>query len=488
MNATRIITRAMMAIVTLFLVAGLAMGQNLNLNGAGGTLAGTYNVKGNINTTNATGVYTFSSTMNLNGTGTTLTQTIANGGGTNTAKAVVFANLNATGDKHKALGGIVTVSTAFVQNNSAGQDFVVGANTLNFAGTTTLTSGDFVASDAGSTVNYTSGGAQTVLASTYGGALGLSGGGAKSIGTGGVSAATMTHTGGPLTVGNALTLTGGATTLDAVSVSASTTLEYNGNITLSITTLSSNAGTVTTGAGAGQITFAQTSALTNDGTITTGGGTLVFSGNVTNSATKSLTVTGAGTAKFAGSVTNSGTFTFATNSTAEYNGTSGQTIAAPSAGEYHHLTLTGNNTKSASSNMAPGGTLTINGTSTLDMGGDANNYTLGAASYAGIATGATVKFGGSTHGTAIATGTVEYYGSIANQAIAAGSYRRIVLSGSGNKNVANSATVSTSGDLDVSSGVTLVVGTSANLNVGTTAGDLNIAGDITNNGTITVGS
>ena len=511
MNATRFFSRAFVAIVSLFLIAGLAMGQNLNLNAAGGTLAGVWNVKGNVNTGSASAVYTFSGTVNLNGTGTTLTQTV---GAAGAAKALVFTDLNATGDKIKALAGTVTINGAFVQNNTGTQAFTVGANTIEFFGSTTVTSGSFVATNGSSVVNYKSVGAnQTILASTYGGTLGLSGAAVKHIGTGGVDVSgTITHTAssGKLVVDNALSVSGGATTLDVVDVS--NTLTYSGSNTMTITSIGTHSGTITTGAGSGTIAFAQTGALTNGGTITTATGTLTFAGNVVNSASKFLTVTGAGTAKFAGSVDNTAggvTFTFAANSTAEYNGTSGQTIAGPSAGGYSKLTLTGNNVKTAYGSFGGLNTLTINGTTTLDMAGN----TIGSVStYAVNQTGtdsttwATVKFSGASNGQAIAQGIVEYYGT-GGQTIGAGSYRLLKLTGSGNKDVADGATVTTSSSLVVNSGADLRVGLTAGatLNVNATLdlngtfanftgsnanilGDFNVNGAVTNNGTVTVGN
>ena len=500
MKANRIFTQTIIVVIATLALAGVVFCQNLNLNGAGGTLTGTYNVKGNISTSSATGVYTFSGTMNLNGTGTTLAQTIASGGSATATKALVFANLNAgTGQatpKTIVQGGIITVNTAFVENLVGPGSFTVGANTLSFGGTTTRTVGTFDASNASSIVNYTSGSAQTVLASTYGGTLGLSNAGAKSIGAGGVTAATMTHAGGSgaLTVGNALTVTGGATALDNVSVS--NTLTYNGSNTLSIATLSANSGTITTGAGTGTLSFLQTGALTyTGGTITTGAGTLSFAGPLSVSTGSSLTVTGAGTAQFSGNVTTTGAtaFTFATNSTAIYN-VGATTIAGVTSGSYYNLTLQGGDTKSASGNLSIGGALAINTTTTLDMG--TTNFTLAATGgYAGVASGATVRFGGTTHGTAIANGTVEYYGNNIAQSIAAGSYNHLLLTsatGSSTKTIADGTTVNTTGDLDVNTNVTLAVGTSlttAILNVGTTnVGSLNVVGSITNLGTITVGN
>ena len=483
MNATRIVTRATMAMVTLFLVATMAMGQNLNLSGGAATLSGTWNVRGNVNNLSATGVKSFTGTMNLNGT-----ISAQDVGGVGAAEALSFATLNAVGDQVKNQQTQVTVTAAFDINS--GVAYNVGANTLNFGGTTVVTSGSFSASNASSTVNYTSGSAQTILASTYGGTLGLSGAGPKDLAAA-TSAAVVSHTAssGALTVDENLTITGtGASSLDAISVTASDILDVQGSGGATIANLTSNAGTIQKTSNAGTITFSQ-AALTNAGTITASLGALTFSGDVTNSGGSAvLSLTGTGVANFAEDLTNSGgTLTLNTSGTqVNYTGTVDQSVASAT---YYTLAMTGGGVKSAAGNVTieTGGSFD-NGTATTDM----DTYSLSGPSLSQAA-GGTMRFGGATNGVVFSTGTVEYNGGDGlTQTITAGTYATLVLSrktgtNPAAKQIAGDATVTTTGNMTVptTTSLTLLAGSgSTALNVN---GDFNVDGDVTNNGTITVG-
>ena len=483
MNATRIVTRATMAMVTLFLVATMAMGQNLNLSGGAATLSGTWNVRGNINNNSATGVKTFSGTVNLNGTSSS-----QNVGGTTATEALSFATLNAVGTQAKNQQVQVSVTAAFTVNS--GQAYVVGPEILNFGGTTVVTSGSFSASNASSTVNYTSGSAQTILASTYGGTLGLSGAGPKDLAAA-TSAAVVSHTAssGALTVDENLTITGtGASSLDAISVTASDILDVQGSGGATIANLTSNAGTIQKTSNAGTITFSQ-AALTNAGTITASLGALTFSGDVTNSGGSAvLSLTGTGVANFAEDLTNSGgTLTLNTSGTqVNYTGTVAQSVAPAT---YYTLAMTGSGVKTAAGNVTieTGGSFD-NGTATTDM----DTYTLSGPSLSQAA-GGTMRFGGATNGVVFSTGTVEYNGGDGlTQTITAGTYATLVLSrktgtNPAAKQITGDATVTTTGNMTVptTTSLTLLAGSgSTALNVN---GDFNVDGDVTNNGTITVG-
>ncbi len=484
MNTTQFLGRGFAALVAVFLLFATAFGQNLNLLGSGATFGGTWNVKGNISNSTATGTYTFSGTMNLNGT--TSVQDVGN----HATNALVFGTLNATGSTNKNQGAPVTVNTAFTLNNGATNSYVVGANTLNFGGTTTVTTGSFDASHASSVVNYTSGSAQTVLASTYGGTLGLWGAGAKNLG-GVTSAALVSHTAasGALTVSENLTISGtSASSLDAISVASAKILDVTGTGGATIANVSSNAGTIRKTTAGGTITFSQ-AALTNAGTITASIGTLTFSGDVTNSgASAVLSLTGTGVANFAEDLINAGggTLTFSNSGTqVNYTGSVAQSVASAT---YHTLAMSGAGVKTAAGNVtiAAGGSFN-NGSATTDM----DTYTLSGP---GLTQGAggTMRFGGATNGVVFSTGTVEYNGGDAvTQTITAGTYATLVLSrksgtGAAAKQIATGATVTTTGNMSVPSTVSLTLMDAASaLTVGS---DLNVAGAITNNGTITVGS
>jgi len=476
MNATRIISRAMMAVVTLFLVAAVAMGQNLNLSGGSATLTGTWNVRGNVNNNSATGVKTFSGTVNLNGT-----TSAQNVGGTTASQALVFANLNAVGTQVKDQKVQVTVTTAFDINSGAAYN--VAANTLNFGGTTTITSGTFNASNASSVVNYTSGAAQAVLSSTYGGTLGLSGG-AKTLG-GDVSAGVLNQTAGSITVNNNLTLTGTSSSsfLTITDISATKTLLKNATGTLTVGTLSANSGIISLTA-AGTINF--TGAAASAGQINASAGTIDFDAGFNNTGgTLNLSASGAA-AIFGGSFTSqtaAGTLTLASGTTVTYDGGSAQNAAGAS---YHHLVMSGAGVKTALGNLTVGGNFTNTSATT-----DVDTYTL-AVTGSTTNTGGTVRFGGTTNGIAINAGTVEYNGGDAvTQTIGAGTYATLTLSrksgtGVAAKTIANGATVTTTGSMSVPVETSLTLGNSSSvLNVN---GDFNVDGDVTNNGTITVGN
>lgn len=480
MNTSQFIGRGLTALFALFLVAATAFGQNLNLNGAGGTLGGTWNVKGNINNASATGTYTFSGTTNLNGTST------AQAVGAHATQELVFATLNAVGTTTKNQGSPVTVNTAFTLNNGGGQSYTVNAFTLNFGGTTTVTSGTFDASNTSSVVNYIGSSAQTVLASTYGGTLGLSGSGAKSL-AGAVTAALVNHNAGSgaLSVNENLTINGSsASSLDAISVTAGDILDVTGTGGATIANLTSNAGTIRKTTAAGTITFPQAT-LTNAGTITASIGTLAFSGDVTNSGTLSLT--GTGVANFAEDLVNSGgTLTFNNAGTqVNYTGSVTQIVAGTT---YYTLAMSGTGVKNAAGNVTieTGGSFN-NGTATTDM----DTYSLSGPSLTQAA-GGTMRFGGATNGVVFATGTVEYNGGDGvTQTITPGTYANLVLSRKSGTNpaakqIAAGATVTTTGNLLVPISTSLaLLDAGSILNV---HGNLDVIGAITNNGTVTVGN
>lgn len=486
MNARRMFSRALVAVVALFLVAGIAFGQggNVNLGGSGGTLSGTFNIKGNINTSSATGVYTYTGTVNLTGTGAA-TQTIASGGGTSTLKALVFTDLNAgpgASAKDIVQGGIVSVNGAFVLN-TVGKSYAVGANTLNFGGTVTKTAGTFDASDGSSVVNYTkTSGSQTIFASTYGGTLGLTGGATKQ--TGGItSAVTVTHAtgGGALSILDNFTVSGSGGTLRRISVGNEAALTYSGTGTLTLDTLTGNLGEIISSSTG---TLAFTYNPVNGDTIKTATGALTFNGDINNTGGKIL-VTGAGNLNINKSFTSTGavgTLTLNSGSTTTYTSNSAQILASAT---YGTLNMAGTGIKTASNDVTIA-TAFSNGTATTNM----STYSLLGAGTKTQAAGGTMQFGGATNGVIFAAGTVEYNG--ASQTItghASDTYSILVLSGTGTKSVLTGAggTVHTTGNLTVSDLITLDVAGSGVVQVD---GDLNIngSGTITNAGTITVGN
>jgi len=121
-----------------------------------------------------------------------------------------------------------------------------------------------------------------------------------------------------------------------------------------------------------------------------------------------------------------------------------------------------------------------------------DTYTLSGPSLSQAA-GGTMRFGGATNGVVFSTGTVEYNGGDGlTQTITAGTYATLVLSrktgtNPAAKQIAGDATVTATGNMTVptTTSLTLLAGSgSTALNVN---GDFNVDGDVTNNGTITVG-
>ena len=115
--------KSFLTIVTLFIIAGSAISQNLNIQaGSNYTGSGTYNVKGNINNTEAKAI---SGTVNLIG----VNQNIGTGGN----GALTFEKLNSQGSGTKTQNVVVNVSTAFTIAGTG--SFDINGQTLNLDGT-----------------------------------------------------------------------------------------------------------------------------------------------------------------------------------------------------------------------------------------------------------------------------------------------------------------------------------------------------------------
>jgi hypothetical protein len=269
--------------------------------------------------------------------------------------------------------------------------------------------------------------------------------------------------------------------LDAISISSAKTLDYQGTNTLTIATVSSNAGFIqqTTGAGG---TIAFTNGFTNGGTIQTGTGVLTFDGSLNNTG-GSVILTATGTANFGADITAVGTMTFASGSTVNYTGAGAQSVAGVT---YGNLNMSGAGLKTALNNVSIA-TAFSNGSATTDM----STYTLGGAGTKTQAAGGTMKFGGTSNGVLFTAGTVEYNAASGTQSISghtSNTYTTLVLSGGGIKQVAAGAanTVHTTGNITIGTGLTLDVVSTGVVQVD---GDMNVngTGSITNAGAITVG-
>ncbi len=473
-SLTRFLQKGLLAFVALVLVAGLAFGQDLIV-GANASFSGsgTFNVKGKIDNSAKSSATTIGGTVNLSGG---LQDIGATGGG-----ALTFSTLNPQGTDDKTMIVDVTVSSALTVNIAVDKFLDVKAKTLNIGGTSTLTAGSLKVSDAGSRVNYTrdDGTAQVALGLTYAGTLGMSGSSAKSL-SAATSAATLSHTGGGLTADQDLTVTGTAASAigTLTNVSANKKLLKNNTGTLTIATVSGNAGTIDLTA-AGIVNF--TGAVTSGGTIQASAGTLDFDGNVNNTG-GTIKLTSSASANFGGTfadATEAGTLTLSSTSTVTYDGGSAQNIGPAT---YGTLNMSGAGVKTALGNLTIA-TAFDNGTATTDIG----TFTLGGNGAKTQASGGTMRFGGTNNGLLITAGTVDYNASSGTQIVAGHAtdkYATLLFTVGGTKEISANVRVATSGNLTIAASVTAEVKATGQMLVD---GNLTVNGSLTNAGTVTVG-
>jgi fibronectin-binding autotransporter adhesin len=481
---------------------------------------------------------TLTGTLDVDNGGSTVNFT-RNDGTAQTVLGLTYAGtLGMSGSSAKSLGGATSAATV----THAGGDLTVD-NTLSVSG-----SGTF-ATVADITGSLTFGASATVpsftgITAINGGSLTSNSTNAITIGSLGGNTGSVTAAGsGGLTVTSA---TNGSGTIEAQAGSVtiaslggnSGTIQTTGAGGLSFTGAAANGGTIQgTAASSGAIAFGNTLSQTG-GAVTAGPGGASFGNTVTNDGTSSIT---AGTGAFAaaldfnGNVDNSGTITLGSNGSATFAGsfvTSGtlalnaasnwtydgaaQSIAGGGSVTYGNLFTAGSATKTALGDIAVAGNFDNGSGITTDM----DTYDLNVIGTRDN-TGGTLRFGGLTNGlsfasTAASAGTVVYdgaTGSVASQQIAAGSYYILQFEGDAPKNVLTNTTISTGSDVALAANVTLNInqtsgttifnigasGTgsgnltlaslSALLNQGTLniGGDLDVAGALTNDGTVTVG-
>jgi hypothetical protein len=380
-------------------MTGLAFGQSLILD-AGGTYSGSGNFTVADSIRNISGgTISIAPKVTLNKSGSQ----VIGGTGEN---AIVFTKLVTSGSGNKSQNVAVTVSDTL--NVGSGTTYVVGTSTLNIDSAATI-GGTFNASGAG-TVNYRqSGGAQTIIGTTYGGTLGLSGNASKSF-SADATAAALSHSGGGLTANHNLTVSGNATIGTLTNVYSLQTFTLNGTSTIS--TLSNNQGTITgngaitftnaatnggaiTG-GAGGVTFSSSLAH-NAGTITAGSGGIDFNGAVTNGSTitagntynldfnstivntGTISLSATATANFGGSITNTGSLTFASGTIEIFDGTA---LRIPTT-TYGSLTVAGSGTDTASGAVTALGNLTLNNNLRMASTSDSLIFTNAASNLIG---------------------------------------------------------------------------------------------------------
>jgi hypothetical protein len=330
--------------VALFLVATMAMGQNLVIGNAGATFAGagTISVKGAISNAGVATAVSIANPVTLNGAAA---QTV----GTTGQGAINFSTLNVTPTvvATTTLNVASTVSTA-VNIGTAGTaaTLAVGANTLTIGGTSALVNGSSALTTlAGSIVNYSSSSAgQVVLGGfTYNGNLTLSGAATKTL-----NAATATTVAQAFDASAAglLTVSGGGLTLGTTGTFATLT----------------NSATIKNGSG-----LTQFGAATNTGTIdgTVGAGALTFNSTVGNNG--GTIKGGAALATFSGLLTQTGTGILT-------SGAGGLTLTAGLTNTLGNITVGAGQSMAVSGAQftSAGGTLSFNATSTVTYGTGAN--------------------------------------------------------------------------------------------------------------------
>jgi len=447
--------------------------------------------------------------------------------------------LGMSGSSAKNLGGATSAATV----TQAGGDLTVN-NKLAVSGTGTFAT----IADISDSLNFgaTANGSITAVTTVGGGSLTSNSSNAISIGTLGGNTGTVTAAGsgglnfttsatngtgtieaqaGTITfaalaanagiirttgAGN-LTFTGAAANEDSI-------YGYSGSGAIAFSsTLTQTAGKVV--GGSGNVSFAST--VTNDASssIYAGtGSTLDFNGDVGNNGT--IQLAGTGSATFAGSFTTSGTLTLASGSNWTYDGAA-QNMAGGGSVTYGNLLTAGSGTKTALGTMTVAGNFDNGGTGNAAITTDMGLFNLSVTGTRDNTNG-TLQFGGATNGlafadTSVAAGTVVYNGVFASgtvdsQQVAAGSYHLLQFANNAPKVILTNTTVSTGSDVSLGTNVALRIlqnaGNTTIFNIGgngvgtftlassstllnegalNIGGDLDIAGALTNNGTVTVG-
>jgi len=336
--------------------------------------------------------------------------------------------LNYVGLKMKKVREIVLgmgiILLMFLQN--------VNATTITWTGSTTGT-------QAWSTITNWSGGAVPAIASDL--VINLSNGDALII------------TAMPGRAFNSLTINVASGTASIVFQGTGTAMTIGGNAGTDFTI---GSGVSCTFAGTGNIANLTMAA---SATADVAGNLTIAAGSTMACSSSTFNFTGSGT-----QLSVAGTFTAAT-STMNFSASGDQNIPALT---YYKLTTSGSGTKTAlgAITLLTAGTLTYSSGTTLDMG--VNALTLGGTSTsAGTGTLKTSKLATPITTGKTWTGTVEYAAS--GQALIAGTYATLTLSGSGNKTLSGAVNVGATLNLNES----VVVTTAANIlnitNTSTTA-------------------
>jgi fibronectin-binding autotransporter adhesin len=468
MNATRFIRSGLLAVLSVFLVSGFAFGQGILKNGGviRNTGSATYKEVQN---------YKGSSNGTILNSGTLSTSTAGSGSGN-------FLNTDGSaraGTVKNFIGGVgngTMVIATDINNNFTGcsidNDSTVGVSTIRIAGAINNTNGTFTTTRG--RIWY-DGGAQTVLATTYG-ALVADQAGAKTLADSiVVNDSLRIDNNASLAVSTFRMNLLGAANVDQNSgtlSAASGIVRYAGDLDQSIIPTQYKVLTLTgsttarTKTSAGALSFAASGQLTVDTNDTL----YVSTGNLdlaTNTPTliNSSAIKVAADASFHGGITDAGTF--------YYDGTGAQNIGAVT---YADLRLGASGGKT----FPNGGTVAVTGNYTIDPGTGARTYTNSTFQFAG------------TSGTQAVSNLAESFNVVQFTGAAAktlggttfGANQMDLLSGTGV--VTNNVTTVTLANisnvsLTIASGTELVNNGTINMN-----GDLENDGILTNTGTIGV--
>ena len=242
-------------------------------------------------------------------------------------------------------------------------------------------------------------------------------------------------TNGTTTVTNIFSLEGTATASAAPTYGASATLQYN-------TTTARTAGVewLATFAATGGVIIANTGAITTNGNK-------VFNVNIPLTINSLATITtGANTFSFGGDLINNGTWTASTGAISIALGKVAQSIGAFTTTGLVSMTKTVGTTGTLTGSVN-GGSLTMNGAGSLDLGtGLTHTFTGAWTNTAGIMVGntSTLNIGGAITGAGVTftanSGTVNYTG-VAAQSIPAFSYYDLGFTGAGVKTLSGATSV-----------------------------------------------
>ena len=499
---SRLTGRVCSILLALFFATGILLAQDYTLNGNvvnNGTIRVNRDV---INNTTALVSVSGTGVVQLRGNvGAITAHALRSSTG---SYPISFTNLDMIQNRPTTCQVDITVSNNLRIGNgataytAAGVGFSIGARTLTVGNLSSyMATSTSALTFSGGTVVFNSVASQLILNNAAGvtyGTLILSGVGAKSATTGGtITAATLTQTGGQLSVTENVDVTGTGNLTDVGAISAAKKIrltaaatsgsvtsmnnsstgifENASNSTATIATLAGNTGTINQSGATGTISF--TNAAVNAGTITnTSTGTITFANNLTGTGIVNQTTNG--------TMNVGGTFVqniyTLTGGTVVYNGTAAQSVIGGIT--YNNLTIatTGGNA-AASAAITLTGNLVINSGSTLDMAGFTTSAFPGALNN----NAGTIRWSGNNVYVKGA-GTTEFYSAAVGSVAAGVNYGNLLFSGTGVKTIANAVTAT--GNMIINPGASVTVGGI----IVQVNGSVNNSGALTNNGTINIGS